>query len=67
MEKIQFTGKHRFLNLEERKKIRSLLNITAKNNNHKIQFLQYVFVDDNQLHQINVDFLNRHPNRHYHF
>lgn len=58
MEKIQFTGKHRFLNLEERKKIRSLLNITAKNNNHKIQFLQYVFVDDNQLHQINVDFLN---------
>lgn len=57
MEIIQFTGKHRFLNLAQRKQIRSLLNTIAKKNTKAIQSLQYVFVDDQELHQINLDFL----------
>lgn len=57
MEIIQFTGKHRFLNLAQRKQIRSLLNTIAKKNTKAIQSLQYVFVDDHELHQINLDFL----------
>ena len=57
MEIIQFTGKHRFLNLAQRKQIRSLLNTTAKKYTKAIQSLQYVFVDDHELHQINLDFL----------
>ena len=58
MEIIQFTGKHRFLNLAQRKQIRSLLNTTAKKYTKAIQSLQYVFVDDHELHQINLNFLN---------
>jgi rRNA maturation RNase YbeY len=58
METIQFTGKHRFLNLADRKKIRSLLSTTAKKHSKTIQTLQYVFVSDDDLHQINLDFLN---------
>ena len=58
MEIIQFTGKHRFLNLAQRKQIRSLLNTIAKKNTKAIQSLQYVFVDDHELHQINLNFLN---------
>lgn len=57
MEIIQFTGKHRFLNLAQRKQIRSLLNTIAKKNTKAIQSLQYVFVDDHELHQINLSFL----------
>lgn len=57
MEIIQFTGKHRFLNLAQRKQIRLLLNTIAKKNKKAIQSLQYVFVDDHELHQINLDFL----------
>jgi rRNA maturation RNase YbeY len=58
MEIIQFQGKHRFLNLAQRKQIRSLLNTTAKKYTKAIQSLQYVFVDDHELHQINLNFLN---------
>jgi probable rRNA maturation factor len=58
METIQFTGKHRFLNLAERKQIRSLLSTTAKKHSKTIQSLQYVFVSDDDLHQINLEFLN---------
>ncbi len=58
MEIIQFQGKHRFLNLSQRKQIRSLLNTTAKKYTKAIQSLQYVFVDDHELHQINLNFLN---------
>jgi rRNA maturation RNase YbeY len=58
METIQFTGKHRFLNLADRKKIRSLLSTTAKKYSKTIQTLQYVFVSDDDLHQINLEFLN---------
>ncbi len=58
METIQFTGKHRFLNLAERKQIRSLLSTTAKIHSKTIQSLQYVFVSDDDLHQINLEFLN---------
>ncbi len=58
METIQFTGKHRFLNLAERKQIRSLLSTTAKKHSTTIQSLQYVFVSDDELHQINLEFLN---------
>lgn len=57
MEIIQFAGKHRFLNLAQRKQIRSLLNTIAKKNTKAIQSLQYVFVDDHELHQINLNFL----------
>lgn len=57
MEIIQFTGKHQFLNLAQRKQIRLLLNTIAKKNTKAIQSLQYVFVDDHELHQINLDFL----------
>jgi len=57
MEIIQFTGKHRFLNLAQRKQIRSLLNTIAKKNTKAIQSLRYVFVDDHELHQINLNFL----------
>ncbi|GDX49310.1 endoribonuclease YbeY [Bacteroidota bacterium] len=57
MEIIQFTGKHQFLNLAQRKQIRLLLNTIAKKNKKAIQSLQYVFVDDHELHQINLDFL----------
>ena len=58
METIQFTGKHRFLNLAERKQIRSLLSTTAKKHSKTIQSLQYVFISDDDLHQINLAFLN---------
>ena len=58
METIQFTGKHRFLNLAERKQIRSLLGTTAKKHSKTIQSLQYVFVSDGDLHKINLEFLN---------
>ena len=57
MEIIQFTGKHRFLNLAHLNQIRSLLNTIPKKNTKAIQSLQYVFVDDHELHQINLDFL----------
>jgi len=58
METIQFTGKYRFLNLAERKQIRSLLSTTAKKHSTTIQSLQYIFVSDDELHQINLEFLN---------
>jgi rRNA maturation RNase YbeY len=58
MQAIRFTGKHRFLDLAQRKKIRSLLFITAKQHEVSILDLQYVFVDDQSLLQINLDFLN---------
>jgi rRNA maturation RNase YbeY len=58
METIQFTGKHRFFYFSYRKKIRSLLSTTAKKHSKTIQTLQYVFVSDDDLHQINLDFLN---------
>jgi rRNA maturation RNase YbeY len=58
METIQFTGKHRFLSLSQRKKIRFLLNNTSKAYSKKIESLQYVFVDDDALLQINLNFLN---------
>lgn len=58
MDTIRFTGKHRFLRLSQRKKIRFLLNTTSKAYSKKIESLQYVFVDDDALLQINLDFLN---------
>lgn len=58
MQTIRFTGKHRFLDLAQRKKIRSLLFTTAKQHQVSIFDLQYVFVDDKSLLQINLDFLN---------
>lgn len=58
METIQFAGKYRFLNLAERKQIRSLLSTTAKKHSTTIQSLQCVFVSDDELRQINLEFLN---------
>jgi rRNA maturation RNase YbeY len=44
--------------LAERKQIRSLLSTTAKKHSKTIQSLQYVFISDDDLHQINLAFLN---------
>ena len=57
-ESIHFVGKSRFLNLTERKKIRSLLQEKAEEFNYNIGWLQYVFVSDEELLQINQSVLD---------
>jgi len=57
-ESILFVGKSRFLNKAERKKIRSILNQKAAELEFTISWLQYVFVSDNILLEMNQSVLN---------
>ncbi len=57
-ESILFVGKSRFLNKAERKKIRSILNQKASELDFTILWLQYVFVSDNVLLEMNQSILN---------
>ena len=57
-ESILFVGKSKFLNLEHRKKLRSVLKQKAKEFNFNINWLQYVFVSDEALLELNQSALN---------
>lgn len=57
-ESILFVGKSRFLNLTERRKIRSVLTKKAKEFKFVISWLQYVFVSDEDLLQMNQSVLD---------
>ena len=58
LESILFVGKSRFLNQAERKRIRSILHQKAEEFNFKISWLQYVFVTDDVLLEMNQSVLN---------
>lgn len=57
-ESILFVGKSRFLNQAERKRIRTALNQKAEELDFKISWLQYVFVSDKDLLEMNQSVLN---------
>lgn len=57
MKNIYFLGKSRFLNKNHREAIRHLLNTTAINKGQQIGCLNYVFVDDEEIFQINMEHL----------
>lgn len=57
-ESILFVGKSRFLNLEHRKKLRSVLKQKAEEFNFDVNWLQYVFVSDEALLKLNQSALN---------
>lgn len=54
---IHFLGKSKFLNGNTRKKIRLLLNETAKSEGYEIQNLTYIFMSDEELLEINQQHL----------
>ena len=58
MNTIHFSGRHRFLDSNTRKKIRLLLKTIAKTKGQKIIHLNYVFLRDNELLEINIEHLN---------
>lgn len=58
MSNINFSGRHRFLNKEERRKLRVLLNAIAKNKGSYIHELNYVFLTDDELLLLNIEHLN---------
>lgn len=57
-ESILFVGKSRFLRLEHRKKLRSVLKQKAEEFNFDVNWLQYVFVSDEALLKLNQSALN---------
>jgi probable rRNA maturation factor len=57
-ESILFVGKSRFLSLEHRKKLRSVLKQKAQEFNFDVNWLQYVFVSDEALLKLNQSALN---------
>lgn len=57
MNNIYFLGKSRFLKKQHREAIRQLLNTVAKTKGQEIGCLNYVFVDDEELFQINMEHL----------
>jgi len=57
-ESILFVGKSRFLSLEHRKKLRSVLKQKAEEFNFDVNWLQYVFVSDEALLKLNQSALN---------
>ena len=57
-ESILFVGKSRFLSLERRKKLRSVLKQKAEEFNFDVNWLQYVFVSDEALLKLNQSALN---------
>jgi probable rRNA maturation factor len=58
MNSIHFSGRHRFLDGPARKKIRLLLKTIAETKGQKIVDLNYVFLRDDELLQINIEHLN---------
>jgi rRNA maturation RNase YbeY len=58
MNSIHFSGRHRFLDGTARKKIRLLLKTIAETKGQKIVDLNYVFLRDDELLQINIEHLN---------
>jgi len=57
-ESILFVGKSRFLSLEHRKKLRSVLKQKAQEFNFAVRWLQFVFVSDEDLLKINQSVLD---------
>jgi len=57
-ESILFVGKSRFLSLDHRKKLRSVLKQKAQEFNFEVHWLQYVFVSDEALLKLNQSALN---------
>jgi rRNA maturation RNase YbeY len=58
MNTIHFSGRHRFLDSNTRKKVRLLLKTIAKTKGQKIIHLNYVFLRDDELLEINIEHLN---------
>lgn len=58
MNSIHFSGRHRFLDINARKKIRLLLKTIAETKGQKIVDLNYVFLRDHELLEINMKHLN---------
>lgn len=58
MNSIHFSGRHRFLDGTARKKIRLLLKTIAETKGQKIVDLNYVFLHDDELLEINMEHLN---------
>jgi probable rRNA maturation factor len=58
MNSIHFSGRHRFLDGNARKKIRLLLKKIAETKGQKIVDLNYVFLHDDELLEINMEHLN---------
>ena len=58
MNSIHFSGRHRFLDGTARKKIRLLLKTIAETKGQKIVDLNYVFLHDDELLDINMEHLN---------
>jgi probable rRNA maturation factor len=58
MNSIHFSGRHRFLDGNARKKIRLLLKTIAETKGQKIVDLNYVFLHDDELLEINMEHLN---------
>jgi probable rRNA maturation factor len=58
MNSIHFSGRHRFLDGNARKKIRLLLKTIAETKGQKIVDLNYVFLHDDELLDINMEHLN---------
>jgi probable rRNA maturation factor len=58
MNSIHFSGRHRFLDGNARKKIRLLLKTIAETKGQKIVDLNYVFLHDDELLEINIEHLN---------
>lgn len=58
MEKIHFIGKSKFLKKEDRRCYRDLINLLATRHNFVIESLNYVFLTDEELLEINRQSLN---------
>lgn len=58
MEKIHFIGKSKFLKQEDRSCYRDLINLLATRHNFVIESLNYVFLTDEELLEINRQSLN---------
>lgn len=57
MQNIQFLGRSRFLNQNERNQFRKTLNRVAKENQKQIESLVYVFCNDDELLEMNQEHL----------
>ena len=58
MEKIQFLGRSKFLDKQQRQVYRSFLESLCKDHNYIISSLNYVFISDNELLSINQQSLD---------
>lgn len=58
MQSIQFLGRSRFLNQNERNRFRKTIELITKQNKKQIESLVYVFCSDEELLEMNQEHLN---------